>query len=223
MHFTHALILFGALAPFAHAAYTKAIQSGDESVEQNALGTFCYYPASGPNANIDTACIGADAEYIPFMNAHLNQTLSIAYYGASTMFLGGVDWAVDRTRGKTYICLSGRAADGRYKTLCNEALRDNQSLSVYRSCALAIAQEVVTDGCYVPGGGPVTGPATGQGGGSSSSNGNGSGGSGSNDDGDSDGSGSQGIGIDEAEGFPQATGAARNTGMLLSAILLSKT
>lgn len=141
------------LISFVHtalSAFTKTIQSGRDYVEPNSAGTWCYYPAA--KSNLDVACVGKQAEFVSVMAAHLAQGVSISYYGANNQRLGGAEYPVKTTAGKVYLCLSGRAGDGTYKTECELSTLDNRFGGLSR-CALAVSQETVTDGCYVPGGG----------------------------------------------------------------------
>lgn len=150
MTFIAHLTLF-ILIYFAHtalSAFTKAIKSGKDYVEPNSAGTWCYYPAA--KSKLDVACVGKQAEFVSVMGAHLAQGVSIGYYGANNQRLGGAEYPVKTTSGKVYLCLSGRAGDGTYKTECELSTLDNRFGGSSR-CAFAVSQTTVTDGCYVPG------------------------------------------------------------------------
>lgn len=145
---------------FAHAAlsaFTKTARSGQDYVEPNTAGTWCYYP--GTNSKIDVACVGNKAEFAPVIDAHISQGVSISYYGADHQRLGGAEYPVKTTAGKVYLCLSGRAGDGTYKTECEISTADNQ-FGLLSRCALAVSQKTVTDGCYVSGVAPTPANAT---------------------------------------------------------------
>jgi len=149
------------LISFAHtalSAFTKTTKTGNDYVELNSAGTWCYYPAA--NSNLDVACVGKEAEFVSVMDAHLAQGVSISYYGANNQRLGGAEYPVKTTSGKVYLCLSGRAGDGTYKTECALSTLDNR-FGGSSQCALAVSQKTVTDGCYVPGDPASTKPATG--------------------------------------------------------------
>ena len=144
------LLIFSAHA--ALSAFTKTARSGKDYVEPNTAGTWCYYP--GTDSNIDVACVGNKAALAPVIDAHISQGVSISYYGADNQRLGGAEYPVKTTGGKVYLCLSGRAGDGTYKTECEVSTADNQ-FGLLSRCALAVSQKTVTDGCYVPGVAPT--------------------------------------------------------------------
>ncbi|KIK01752.1 hypothetical protein K443DRAFT_550687 [Laccaria amethystina LaAM-08-1] len=149
------------LISFAHiglSAFTETTKSGKDYVEPNSAGTWCYYPAA--KSNLDVACVGKQAEFLSVMDAHLAQGVSISYYGANNQRLGGAEYPVKTTSGKVYLCLSGRAGDGTYKTECELSTLDNR-FGGSSPCALAVSQKTVTDGCYVPGGASAPAPSGG--------------------------------------------------------------
>ena len=141
-----------------HGAFTTQVTSGNDTsvIEQNSAGTWCYYPAPRANRTIplDRECTGANADFKAVMAVHLDQTASISYYSAGLDRLGGPEYPVVSSTGKTYLCISGQATDGLYETSCEQATRDNQfgrgPFGNRTVCALAVAQESVSDGCYAP-------------------------------------------------------------------------
>jgi len=151
------LFLLISFAHVARSAFTKTTRSGNDYVEPNTAGTWCYYPST--NSNIDVACVGTKAGLAPVIDAHISQGVSISYYGADKQRLGGAEYPVKTTAGKVYLCLSGRAGDGTYKTECEVSTVDNR-FGVVSRCALAVSQKTVTDGCYVPGVAPTPANAT---------------------------------------------------------------
>jgi len=183
-----ALLLSIALTP-AHAAFTLPIASGNDTIDRNAAGTWCFYPAANASAQaapLDLSCGNtagaagaspAKADLELAMQAHLSQrpvdSLSVAYYSAAGVRLGGPEFVVAQTTGKVVLCASGQrdlldakpgvapqGADAeRYVTLCEVAERDNafglwdaegQRRENKTVCAVGVGQRNVTDGCYVP-------------------------------------------------------------------------
>lgn len=117
-------------------------------VQQNAAGTWCYIPQSGDTRA--TTCTGSGADMATVLDVHLRQGLSIAYYnGVGNEFLGGASYSLPANHGIIRLCVSGRAGDGNYETLCVDASADNV-LSGSPYCQVALPQDNVTDGCYDP-------------------------------------------------------------------------
>lgn len=122
------------------------------SVQPNAAGTFCYFPAA--NQTNATVCSGGhsqDSNYQAVMNIHrhLAQGWSIAYYSIDNTLLGGKDYPVP-TNVSTVECLSGQAGDayGGYQTMCMTTEYDNNIAEAGSYCQVAVAQYYVSDGCY---------------------------------------------------------------------------
>jgi hypothetical protein len=132
----------------AFAAITTPLTSSGDAVQQNSAGTWCYYPQAH---NLQAICRGAAADFQAVVDTHINQTISISYYNAALVRVGGAEWLLPvSTQEKTYLCLSGRAGDGSYETSCELSRRDN-FIHASSRCVVAVGQNVVTDGCYVPG------------------------------------------------------------------------
>jgi hypothetical protein len=128
------------------AAFTLPTAYGTNTVQQNANKTWCYYPAAG-----QTRDVGCSGDFTMVSLVHLNTTISIGYYAPDNTRYGGAEWSVPLVNpGKVTLCVSGRAQDGTYQTACMFVSADN-SLPIAGGCWIAIAQNVVTDGCYVPG------------------------------------------------------------------------
>lgn len=134
------------------AAITTPINRNGDFVEQNSRGDFCYYPRAVDPANIDVACVGGSkGDFAAVMQAHLNQTSSINYFSGSLERLGGPEWVFNARGRKIYLCLSGRAGDFTYQTMCTNVSRDNSlGNSTTPFCKVQTGQRRVTDGCYVP-------------------------------------------------------------------------
>ena len=133
----------------AFAAITMPLTSYGNAVQQNSAGTWCYYPKV--DRDLQTICRGPSADYQAVVDAHINQTISVSYYNAALVRVGGAEWLLPASaQEKTYLCLSGRAGDGSYQTSCGLSTRDNVIYTLFR-CDVAVGQRVVTDGCYVPG------------------------------------------------------------------------
>ncbi|KAH6873518.1 hypothetical protein BKA70DRAFT_283012 [Coprinopsis sp. MPI-PUGE-AT-0042] len=149
-------------------AFTTSVSSGNDTVEQNSRDTWCYYPSLTNSTQVlDTIdCKGprGKADLRRVMETHLSQkpddSLSIAYYSAGLERLGGVELPVGAARrGKVYLCLSGQADDGRYKTSC-EVTEDDNAFGPWDAngderanvtvCAVEVGQRNVSDGCYFP-------------------------------------------------------------------------
>ena len=128
------------------AAFTLSTSYGENTVQQNAQKTWCYYPAAGQTR--DTSCAG---DFTLVSRVHLNTTISIGYYAPDNTRYGGAEWPVPLTNpGKVTLCVSGRAQDGTYQTACMFVNADN-SLPIGSGCWIAVAQSTVTDRCYEPG------------------------------------------------------------------------
>ena len=126
-------------------AFTIPTSYVENTVQQNAQHTWCYYPAAG-----ETRDISCTANFESVLLVHLNTTTAIGYYAPDNTRYGGADWPVPLTNpGKVTLCVSGRAQDGTYQTACMFVSADN-SLPIDGGCWVAIAQNTVTDGCYVP-------------------------------------------------------------------------
>ncbi|TFK17614.1 hypothetical protein FA15DRAFT_628681 [Coprinopsis marcescibilis] len=141
------------------AAFTLPIKSGNDTVERNSAGTWCYYPSLNTSTPLDPACTGTKADFRSVMDLHLRQPRSINYYSASLSLLGSTEFPVISSPGKVYLCMSGQEDEsGRYKTICEVAERDNDFGLVEGAegndgkvvCAVEIGQKNVTDGCYFP-------------------------------------------------------------------------
>jgi len=116
-------------------------------VQQNAQKTWCFYPTAS-DAATGVSCAG---DFAMVSQVHLNTTTSIGYYAPDNSRLGGAEWAIPAANaGRVTLCVSGRGEDGTYLTACMFVTQDN-SLPMSSGCEIAIAQENVTDGCYVPG------------------------------------------------------------------------
>ena len=133
----------------AYAAITMPLTNSGDAVQQNSAGTWCYYPKA--ERNLQTICRDSAADFQAVIDVHLNQTISISYYDAALTRVGGAEWLLPAsTQEKTYLCLSGRAGDGSYKTSCELSRRDNV-IRAFPRCIVAVGQREVSDGCYVPG------------------------------------------------------------------------
>jgi hypothetical protein len=146
------LLLF---SPSTFAAFTLPTSESNNFIQQNSHGTWCYFPAAGQTRA--TTCTG---DYELVMEVHLNQTISIGYYGPDNTRLGGAEWAIPVSNpGKVNLCASGRAEDGSYQSICAEVTEDN-SLGGVSNCQVAVGQNSVTDGCYVAGQSPYDATAS---------------------------------------------------------------
>ncbi|KAF8803099.1 hypothetical protein BYT27DRAFT_6743459 [Phlegmacium glaucopus] len=125
-------------------------------VQQDSTGRWCYIPNPGITAAINcTGGTGADSTMIAVMDVHFQQGLSIAYYnGVDNTLLGGADFSVPTSDGIIRLCVSGKAGDGSFQTLCDDVAGDN-TLQGAPYCFVALGQAVVSDGCYVPKSGVV--------------------------------------------------------------------
>jgi len=139
-----------AFAHLALAAFTQTTCRGNNCIQRNSAGTWCYAPASG--ATRATTCIGDSADFASVLEVHLAQGRSIAYYNGAdnTQYPGGADWSVPESPGVIRLCMSGRSGDGNYQTTCVNAAADNALPQGGPSCVVIRSQVVVTDGCYTP-------------------------------------------------------------------------
>ncbi|KAH6873517.1 hypothetical protein BKA70DRAFT_283013 [Coprinopsis sp. MPI-PUGE-AT-0042] len=153
--FTLTLTILCSSLQSASAAFTAPVERNGDYVDQNAADTWCYYPSALDPATIDVACVGPEkADFNRVMTAHLNTTTSINYFSSSLEVLGGPEWPVNTSGAnrKIYLCVSGRAGDYTYQTMCttvglNNSL-GNGGPSPY--CKVQAGQRRVTDGCYIP-------------------------------------------------------------------------
>jgi hypothetical protein len=133
-----------------NAAFSLRTSFDGGYVQQNAGGTWCYYPLAGL-----TRAVSCGGDYTFVLGVHINNTISIGYYQPDGTRSGGPEWPVPAERpGLVYLCASGRAGDGTYQTWCGPESADNvigASFGRVGGCIVAIAQKAVTDGCYVPG------------------------------------------------------------------------
>ncbi|KIM21202.1 hypothetical protein M408DRAFT_29763 [Serendipita vermifera MAFF 305830] len=146
----HIYLLFGVVGGLYDRSNDDTSWDGN-SVQANQAGRFCYFPA--PNKTNTTYCSGghtSDTKYQPVMDIHLNlaQGWSIAYYSGSNVLLGDVSFPVPTGVNDTRQCLSGRAGDGTYQTLCMTTTHDNNIVEAGSYCLVATAQHYVSDGCY---------------------------------------------------------------------------
>ncbi|KAF9535701.1 hypothetical protein CPB83DRAFT_842183 [Crepidotus variabilis] len=143
------LLLVRVIKP-SYALFTQTTRWGAVSIQRNSQGTFCYVPASATTR--DTTCKGSSADLASVLQVHLVQGLSIAYYnGVDNVLLGGSNYSLPAPANMPIIrlCVSGRAGDGGFETLCVNAAADNQ-LSGSPLCQVVLAQQFVSDGCYDP-------------------------------------------------------------------------
>jgi len=137
-----------------HGRFTKTSCYRSNCVQQDSQGRWCYSP--DPRSSTDLTCnggYGRDASMSEVMAVHLKQGLSIAYYsGVDNALLGGADFPFPASGGIIRICLSGKAGDGTYQTFCENIHEDNDIYGVGGDpfCIVAVGQDNVTDGCYVP-------------------------------------------------------------------------
>ena len=159
------ILLFAFQFTSVHGLFTKTSCYGSNCVQQDSQGRWCYVP--DPRSSSDVTCKGGysrDATMSAVMAVHLKQGLSIAYYsGVDNALLGGVDFPFPSSGGIIRICLSGKAGDGTYQTFCENIHQDNDiyGLTGDPFCIIAVGQDVVSDGCYVPESGVVVAPSSG--------------------------------------------------------------
>ena len=148
-----------------HGRFTKTSCYGRNCVQQDSKGRWCYAP--DPRSSSDVSCKGGsgrDASMSAAMAVHLKQGLSIAYYsGVDNSLLGGADFPFPSSGGIVRICVSGKAGDGSYQTFCENIHQDNDIYGVSGDpfCIIAVGQDFVSDGCYVPESGVLVVPTTG--------------------------------------------------------------
>ena len=158
------VLLFAFRFSSVHGLFTKTSCYGSNCVQQDSQGRWCYVP--DPRSSSDVTCKGGyarDATMSAVMAVHLKQGLSIAYYsGVDNALLGGVDFPFPSSGGIVRICLSGKAGDGSYQTFCENIHQDNDiyGLTGDPFCIVAVGQDVVSDGCYVPESGVVVAPSS---------------------------------------------------------------
>ncbi|KIM23324.1 hypothetical protein M408DRAFT_58812, partial [Serendipita vermifera MAFF 305830] len=134
------LCVAGALASFT----TLTCTSSNECITPDKDGAFCYRPNQSRRAREDSVCRSGSWQNV--MAVHIASSTSIGYYEKSTLTrLGDHTYHVIR---QVYVCASGQLTDGTYQSVCGYASEDNKAM--YPSCALAIGQPYVEDGCYVP-------------------------------------------------------------------------
>jgi len=129
-----------------NAAFTLPTAFQQDVVEQNGNKTWCYYPTVG-----GTRAVSCTGDFTTVSLVHLNTTISIGYYGPDNTRYGGAEWSVPQVNpGRVTLCVSGQAGDRTYQTACTFVSADN-SLPLATGCLIAIGQNAVTDGCYIPG------------------------------------------------------------------------
>jgi len=145
-------VLSSLLLLSVHAAITTSISRNGDYIEQNARNTFCFYPKALDPTTIDVACVGSPkGDYAAVLQTHLNQSTSINYFSGSLERLGGPEWVFNARGRKSYLCMSGRAGDYTYQTMCTTVSRDNSlGNATTPFCKVQAGQRRVTDGCYVP-------------------------------------------------------------------------
>jgi hypothetical protein len=150
-HICFLLTLLSCIHRYVYAAFTLNTSYYNNVVQQNAQKTWCFYPAVG-----EATAVSCAGDFAGVSLVHLNATTSIGYYAPDNSRLGGAEWAIPAANaGRVTLCVSGRAGDGTYLTACTFVTQDN-SLPLGSGCLIAIGQETVTDGCYVPGQTPYT-------------------------------------------------------------------
>ncbi|KIM36516.1 hypothetical protein M413DRAFT_288054 [Hebeloma cylindrosporum] len=160
-----AIVLLLSQLTAVHGLFTKTSCYGSNCVQQDSQGRWCYVPDS--RSSSDVTCKGGysrDASMSAVMAVHLKQGLSIAYYsGVDNALLGGADFPFPPSGGIIRICLSGKAGDGTYQTFCENIHQDNDiyGLTGDPFCIIAVGQDLVSDGCYVPESGVVVAPSSG--------------------------------------------------------------
>lgn len=137
-----------AVSTLTAARFTQTTCWGNNCVQKNSAGTWCYIPAAG--ATRATTCTGAAVDFANVLEAHLAQGLSVAYYnGAGDSFLGGADSEIGDNPGVVRLCMSGQSGDGNFQTTCVNVSADN-TIPTTGGCTVIAAQREVTDGCYDP-------------------------------------------------------------------------
>ena len=125
--------------------FTKPTNYYGDTIQQNANGTWCYFPIAG-----DVRATTCSGDFAMVSLVHLNTTTSIGYYGPDTRRYGGPEWPVPAASDeKVTLCASGGVQDGTYRTICMFVTADN-SLPESGGCNIAVEQKTVTDGCYNP-------------------------------------------------------------------------
>jgi len=107
------LVAASSWLPSAHARFTQTTCWGDQCIEQNSVGTWCYIPNSAPLRT--TSCTSTNptnGDMASVMEVHLSQRLSIAFYsGVDNGFLGGANFSVPANPGVMRMCVSGQAGN----------------------------------------------------------------------------------------------------------------
>lgn len=155
LNLTFFIFLLFSLISGTHAAFTAPVERNGDYVDRNSEGDWCFYPSALDPTSIDVACAGpVKGDFQRVLAAHLNTTTSINYFSSSLDVLGGPEWPVNAAGAnrKIYLCVSGRAGDYTYQTMCTTVGKDNSlgngGPSPY--CKVQVGQTRVTDGCYIP-------------------------------------------------------------------------
>lgn len=111
------------------------------TVQKNAAGTWCYFPAAGVTRS--TTCGG---DFNAILGVHLGTKVAIGYYAPDNTRLGGPEWSVPvDNAGKVTLCVSGLAQDTTYQTACSL-----QQIIPYLLVPVVWWLWHKTDGCYPP-------------------------------------------------------------------------
>ena len=144
---------------FANAGFTApTCGNGLNCIQKNSQGRWCYIP--DPSTSGGTVDCPGTANKTPDMTAfiavHIKQGLSIAYYNAvDNTRLGDANYTIPAGLGKVVLCASGVSAEN-FQTQCLTTQQDNDLWPYLGSeCIVAMAQDFVSDGCYVPKSGDV--------------------------------------------------------------------
>ncbi|KDR77616.1 hypothetical protein GALMADRAFT_95341 [Galerina marginata CBS 339.88] len=153
------VLLFSLFFGLARGYINQTLCLFGNCVQQDSKGRWCYAP--DPHASQALNCSGGyarDTAMTAVMNVHLKQGLSIAYYsGVDNVRLGGVDFPFPSSGGIVHLCLSGKGGDESFQSLCEPIHKENDiyGLTGDPYCVLAVSQDFVSDGCYVPASGVV--------------------------------------------------------------------
>ncbi|KDR72281.1 hypothetical protein GALMADRAFT_143135 [Galerina marginata CBS 339.88] len=148
------LVLFIGFIGFADGRFTAPICAPDNNcIQKNSQGTWCYIPAPSTSGGTPD-CVGPSfktPDMTPFIAVHIKQGLSIAYYNeVDTALLGDANYSIPVALGRVVLCASGAWA-GSFQTQCLPTQQDNNMWPQFNSeCIVSIAQDFVSDGCYVP-------------------------------------------------------------------------
>ncbi|KAH7096712.1 hypothetical protein BKA62DRAFT_603566, partial [Auriculariales sp. MPI-PUGE-AT-0066] len=142
-------------ASTAFAAFTHEAHYHLDSIRQNSLGAFCFYPGV---LRDERPCTSNQLRII--LDTHINNALgsglSIAYYSTEDgAILGGTGWADWKTTtSPVAVCLSGAINDlpNAFVSTCrfsagDDDLEDSHGVHV-PECAMNLPQQRLTDGCY---------------------------------------------------------------------------